>query len=131
MGSHCEWKCSSCGYAVWTHGLLEFYRDAAGVRKPYGHPVPASEEAERRGIWGFFSIGYCPSCDMTEDVILFELETPWKKRGSRPAKRKYELNHEPRCSNCGGRLYEALPEGEITCPRCNKGVFQVARSLQS
>jgi len=110
---------------------LEFYRDTSGVRKPYGHPGPASEEAAERGIWGFSSIGYCPRCDITEDFILEEFERPWKRFSDRDARRKYQLNHEPRCSNCGGRLYEVLPEGEITCPRCNKGVFEAGRSFIS
>jgi hypothetical protein len=60
MGSWYKLKCDNCGYSVNTSGPWEFYRDSEGKRKPYGHPVPTSKEAEESGIHGLTGELYCP-----------------------------------------------------------------------
>ena len=76
MASGYVYRCDDCGYSVRTSGPHEFYRDKKGRRKPYGHPTPASREAEQRGIYGFSAEMYCPHCDQVYDVIMFERDEP-------------------------------------------------------
>lgn len=128
MGTGYEWKCTACGYKIETSGPWEFYRDKRGIRKPYGHPTPISREAKRRGIYGLSASMYCPACDTVADSILVEFEAPEKDSlaiwsGRARVKQQYE-HGEPTCMQCGGILYLVLPEDEITCPRCNKGIFE-------
>lgn len=124
MGSGYVHTCDSCGYSVSTSGPWEFYRDSAGRRKPYGHPVPTSEEAKERGIYGLSALVYCFDCDETFDVILIEY-----KNGSYDALsvwgglREYRGEGTVRCPKCDGRNLVLGPnqDREIACPRCREG----------
>lgn len=77
-------RCNSCGYEVKTEGHYEFYRDEKGEVKLYGHPVPFSDEARQRGIYGYYSYLYCGICDKVQKIIIKEFKTPhyneWGKR---------------------------------------------------
>jgi hypothetical protein len=75
MGASYRHTGDRCGYAVETSGPWEFYRDQAGMRQPYGHPVPRSREAKERGIAGFSALMYCTICDQVVDVIVQEYPT--------------------------------------------------------
>ena len=121
MGSGTEWKCNSCGYEVITSGPWEFYRDATGQRKPYGHPVPISDEARQAGMKGFSVKWYCPDCRTVQDVILIEYKEPvahyekWKGFGQ-------SSESAPECPKCGAELKRML-KGHV-CPRCTDGKFE-------
>jgi len=54
MGAGYSHRCNKCGYSVSTSGPWEFYRDNKGERRHYGHPVPFSDEARKRGIHGLY-----------------------------------------------------------------------------
>lgn len=119
MGGHYEWKCDNCGHKVQTDGPLEFYRDAKGHRRPYGHPGPGSKEAEQAGIKGFYAVAYCLHCDSARDALLVEFDSPRDYSG---AWSECDDPSELVCPECGGRLsYEDL--WGIECPRCRKGCF--------
>ena len=109
MGAGYVHECDQCGYSIHTSGPWEFYRDSEGNRKPYGHPKPSSEEARRRGIWGFSAILYCPKCDKTYDIVLNEF--------------RFKEEKAVKCPECGSTslLCAACGDTGITCPRCGKG----------
>lgn len=128
MASVFSHTCDNCGYCVHTSGPHEFYRDSNGNRKPYGHPVPLSEEAKQRGIYGSSEILYCAKCDEVVDVILVEYEQPIGVTGvgwSGPCIPKDEYKEEKpiKCPKCGMQelFYAALEGEEPICPRCRKG----------
>jgi uncharacterized protein YbaR (Trm112 family) len=109
MGTGYSCKCDRCGYSVSTSGPWEFYRDSKGNRKPYGHPVPTSEEARERGIYGFSGELYCPKCDRKfEDLILVEFV------GSSP---DYSLDYLSAWAAWGKA--EDMFKGGVTCPECH------------
>ena len=115
------WRCKKCGYTVTISGNHEFYQDDACKRKPYGHPVPLSEDAKGHGVKGFFVNYYCPKCREIRDAIIKEFRQSvfddWWIKAIDCQK------SEPLCDKCGARLKESLDESDI-CPRCNKGIFQ-------
>ena len=126
MATFFSHTCENCGYSVHTSGPHEFYRDSDGNRKQYGHPVPLSEEAKQRGIYGSSGILYCAKCDEVVDVITFEYEKPIKSDGvgwSGPGIPKYEYKEEKpiKCPKCGGQDLIPSEDEEVACPRCRKG----------
>jgi len=54
MAAFSKWKCERCGFTVETGGPHEFYRDDNGEFLPHGHPTVGSEEAEKKGVKGFY-----------------------------------------------------------------------------
>ena len=76
MGAHYTYRCEACGHEVSTSGPWEFYRDEQGRRQAYGHPVPCSKEAARRGVYGLSGELYCPTCDRVFDLVLVEFKQP-------------------------------------------------------
>lgn len=130
MGAGYEYICDTCGYKVETSGPWEFYRDTEGQRKPYGHPVPMSQEAEEAGIKGFSINAYCPQCDRVRDVILVEFETPRDYHAAWAGCGRLPDDHQLTCGICGGRLCEYLP-GKLSCPRCQKGTFKHTKFWKS
>ena len=120
--------CSNCSYSVSTSGPHEFYRDADGVRKPYGHPAPFSDEARERGIYGLSGALYCAKCDEVFDVILVEFEEPAQNDimvwgGRCTPKQGYRGRRVIKCPKCTIRnLILIRQEGEEPmCPRCRRG----------
>lgn len=126
MGAGYSFACHSCGYSVKTSGPWEYYRDAGGRVRPYGHPVPASVEAARAGIWGLVGHVFCPSCRGAKEVILQEFARPAYRSievwGGR-AEVRPEYREEPTCPDCSGPVYLGNLEGQA-CPVCRKGNFR-------
>ena len=127
MGAEFIHKCDKCGYSVSTSGPWEFYRDTNGKRKFYGHPVPESEEARQRGIYGLSGNVYCSNCDKTFDIILVEFKEPsqdslWVWCGRCEPKDEFKKKGAVKCPECGNINLILEPVGKkVTCPRCNKG----------
>jgi len=128
VGSSYRHRCDGCGYEVSTSGAWEFYRDRRGRRRPYGHPVPRSETARRRGIYGLSVEVYCPGCDKVSDAVLVEFVKPCHESimvwsGQCEPKEEFRREDAVRCPRCGSTdlLLEAVDEKEVACPRCRKG----------
>jgi hypothetical protein len=131
MAAGWDWKCTHRGYRVTTSGPHEFYRDDEGNRKPYGHPVPMSHEAARCGIKGFSTLAYCPTCDTLRDEVIMEFDGPAgvldafrRVRDVTVAYKDIGGLHECICPECKGKLLDMLTD--VECPRCKKGVFDLA-----
>jgi hypothetical protein len=123
-------KCNKCGYSVSTSGPWEFYRDSKGERKWYGHPLPLSDEAKSRGIYGPSGILYCPYCDEMFDRILVELRNPshdslsvWLDR-CEPID-EFKGKSAVKCPRCGhsNLILGPVQDREIACPRCKEGTL--------
>lgn len=69
-------RCNWCGHSVDTSGPWEFYRDAQGNFKRYGHPSPISEEARQHGVDGMYGDLYCPNCDTVFKLVIMEFKFP-------------------------------------------------------
>jgi hypothetical protein len=126
MGMSCLYRCDKCGWEFWTWGPREFYRDASGNRLPYGHPLPASPEAERHGISGLDAQLFCLTCGKTHQVVLDEF--PRSVHDPLSAWRPPRTPVQPNCPDCGQpRLVAALPDDQpIPCPRCGRGPLRLA-----
>ena len=130
MGAVFEHKCTSCGYSVSTSGPWEFYRDKNGQMTPYGHPVPASKEAQERGIYGFYGTLYCPICDATHEIILVEFKEPCRRSiqawgGEFEPKEEYQKKDAVKCPSCGSiaLLFGPAKEKQLVCQHCGKGMM--------
>lgn len=129
MGVGYRYMCDRCFYCVRTSGPWEFYRDSKGNRKPYGHPVPTSEDGKEQGIWGFSGDLYCPKCDKTFDIVLVEFTGPSEGYASAWAgwKRWTELKHERRaiCPECRTTqmIWDTKEAEKAVCPRCKEGML--------
>ena len=129
MGASFSHQCDNCGYTVNTSGPWEFYRDKNGVKKPYGHPVPTSKEAEDNGIKGLYGTFYCSKCDKTFESIIVEYKKSTKHSldvwgGMAEPLDEYK-NLILKCPDCGNidLLTDASNEKLINCPKCKKGKF--------
>jgi hypothetical protein len=128
MGCWFNWECDSCEYEFTTEGPWEFYRDERGRRRDYGHPSPASPEAEQRGIYGFWGKLYCPDCDAVKNVIIVEFREPCRGAlgawfgGSEP-RPEYASGDRPVCPKCKGKrlMMDMALDETFPCPRCRKG----------
>ena len=130
MGTGYTYKCDGCGYSVSTSGPWEFYRDSEGNRKPYGHPVPTSEEAKERGIYGFSGELYCPKCDKTFDLILVEFKgssldyfSAWAGWGEAEDVSRQEGGVI--CPECHvtNLIWDTTEAEEAVCPHCKEGIL--------
>ena len=121
MAAYWDHKCDGCGLEFTTSGGWEFYRDAVGEVRPYGHPLPASEEAAAAGVYGTCCTAWCPACQECVDVVEVEMGSPlartpfmWLELGRQ--------ERQPRvCPKCGGTetIVDGDPHGETApCPRC-------------
>ena len=128
MGAEYSHKCNKCGYFVSTSGPWEFYRDSKGDRKFYGHPVPISDEARQRGIYGLSGELYCSNCDETFDLILVEFKKPsqdsssvWS--GKCEPKNEFKGEGAVKCPKCGSTnlILGPVEDREVACPRCKEG----------
>ena len=131
MAGGCDYKCNHCGYKVSTSSPHEFYRDSEGNRKIYGHPVPFSEEAMHYGVKGLSMMSYCPKCDAVRDVVMVEFDGPTGVldafKSGLDVMRAYESIGglaSAVCPECQTRLLDNLIS--LECPRCKKGVFELA-----
>lgn len=120
--------CDVCGYTISTLGPWEFYRDANGERKLYGHPVPISEEAARGGIHGLSGIVYCSVCDRSFDLILVEFKEPCYRSllvwaGQCEPKDEYKKEDTVKCPFCGNTrlVFCDREDADMRCPWCGKG----------
>jgi cytochrome c-type biogenesis protein CcmH/NrfF len=127
MGAWFTHKCDKCNYEVHTDGPWEFYRDKEGKRKMYGHPVPASKEAEESGIAGLTGHLYCPQCDTVSEVILVEFKTPTKDSmdvwsGRAEPHEEYKKLDAVKCPKCGNTdLILGDDQEPLSCPQCENG----------
>jgi len=128
MGAQYSHTCNKCGYSVTTSGPWELYRDRQGERRWYGHPVPLSDEAKKRGIHGLSGTVYCPSCDERCDLILVEFKKPshdslsvWS--GKCEPLDEFKEKGAVKCPRCGHSdlILGPVEDREITCPRCKEG----------
>jgi ribosomal protein S27E len=137
MGSQYIHRCNHCGYSVTTSGPWEFYRDAQGEIKPYGHPVPASEEAQERGIYGLSATLYCSECEKTYSLILVEFKKPFfrgdgsiwldkHEAGECEPREEYKRGDAVKCPKCDNTKMILEPEEkrEMPCPKCGKGLLE-------
>jgi hypothetical protein len=120
MGAGTKYGCDKCGYSFETYGPWEFYRDAQGNIKPYGHPVPASVEAAESGIHGFMETKYCLACRKLVDILLVEFNAPRDYCSAWFGTSGLDTSV---CPDCGGTdlLYYDLEDRTILCPKCNEG----------
>lgn len=138
MGSKYTYQCDQCDYIINTSGPWEFYRDTAGRMRPYGHPVPRSETARKRGIKGLRAEMYCVHCDKTYKIILYEksrremrvfsdIWSLWRQAKGSNAER------EVKCPGCGrdDMLLKLGNIREVFCPRCKRGQFRLLMELIS
>ncbi len=130
MGAGYTLHCNACNYSVETSGPWEFYRDENGRCHEYGHPVPVSEAAAERGVYGFFGKLYCSTCDKVVDVILVEFKEPCRDHyliwlGDHEPQEKYLDEDAVRCPVCENRFLILEPDNDHapSCPRCGKGVL--------
>jgi len=121
-------KCHICGYTVSTSGPWEFYRDAPGKRKTYGHPVPLSQEAAQAGIHGLSAIVYCAVCDKSFDVVLVEFKQPCRRPlsvwlGECEPKEEFKEEDVVKCPDCGNTrlVFGEYENADTRCPRCKQG----------
>ncbi|MDD2252226.1 MAG: hypothetical protein PHQ10_04600 [Dehalococcoidales bacterium] len=126
MAVFATYECDVCRHRVSINGPHEFYRDSAGNRKHYGHPVPVSVEAKNAGIKGFYFNFYCPVCDATKEAVIAEFKKPLDDIKCWKALKKHFI--EPFCDDCGGKLYDSTAEG-LKCPRCEGGHLRRDRSM--
>lgn len=128
MGAKFRHKCDRCGHCVFTSGPWEFYRDSKGNRKPYGHPVPTSEDAKQRGIYGLSGDIYCPKCDKVFDLVLVEFVKPaldslmvWA--GGCEPRGEFKREGAVKCPLCDSidLILETSENREVLCPRCKAG----------
>jgi predicted RNA-binding Zn-ribbon protein involved in translation (DUF1610 family) len=110
------WKCESCGWTINTSGPHEFYRDNAGIRKPYGHPSPISEEAKKQGVKGFYIKGYCPTCDEAREAITVEFDDTVHRNWWIESLRKDVRHIEPICNVCHTKIIKEFYSKP--CPKC-------------
>lgn len=127
MGAAYSHTCGTCGHSVSTSGPWEFYRDAAGERHEYGHPVPVSEEAARAGIAGLSAELWCPHCDRVHDLVVVEFEQPagsgfeaWA--GGAMPKEEYRREGAVRCPDCGAVDLVLGESEQADCLRCGGGM---------
>lgn len=129
MHRHYVHVCQSCGAEIQTSGLWEFYRDAKGNFKNYGHPVPESIEAEESGIYGLYGHYYCLDCHENTPSIVLESKVPvFEKTAIWQVKLDllppYGHHYRPGCIHCGSEKLLLAPRPHILCPRCQKGFLK-------
>jgi hypothetical protein len=138
MGTATVYKCNVCGHEVRNSGPWEFYRDAKGRRKQYGHPCPNSKEAEERGVYGFTYEVYCFDCDKTSEIILIEFKKPsfssleWWSMRCEP-KEEYKKRDKIRCPICKGDnlIINKAENAKMLCPKCKKGELKSLLIIQT
>jgi hypothetical protein len=64
VGFYLQLKCESagCGFSATIGNATEFYIDAEGVERPYGHPTCFGPEAAKAGISGYWRDLLCWEC---------------------------------------------------------------------
>ena len=116
MAAFSKWKCERCGFTVETSGPHEFYRDDNVELLPYGHPTVGSEEAEEKGVKGFYICGYCIQCDSAKVIIIREFNSPIHNWHCHILDNNEVKSFKPICGECGTRLI--LDFFEKPCPKC-------------
>lgn len=118
MGSTHTFVCRKCGKTTSTSGPWEYYRDKASRRRNYGHPLPISETAEKRGCCGLWAELYCKKCKKTFKVILFETRRRNVDIWDEWERIKID---QVKCPKCGRKnmVLEMQKGDKVICPRCN------------
>ena len=130
MGTGYSLKCNTCLYSVETSGPWEFYRDEKGRRHVFGHPVPVSEKAVQRGIYGLFEEVYCPTCEKVVKAILVEFKEPCRDplqmwSGQCEPMDEYKKESAVKCPKCRNKYLILEPDNDHppSCPKCEKGTL--------
>lgn len=116
----------ACGCSFDTSGQHEFFRDAIGGLRLYGHPLAKSPEAKAAGIAGFCGKMHCLACDSAVDVVMREFQHPQSRDADLWTPNAIPLKPvEVRCPACGDEspVMGDLPFGdEIPCPMCGGSI---------
>ena len=116
MGVYAEFHCPECGFRVRIGGPEEFYYDPSGRRRHYGHPQPASEEAQAAGVSGFFSHMWCPGCRDIKHVVVAEFDAPLQPQSAWMRLAALAEDDGPAfCPDCSVELGSRVGNG---CPEC-------------
>lgn len=131
-------ECDKCSYSVETSGLHEFYRDDEGSRKPYGHPIPMSQEAAKRGVCGLSAALYCPKCDKVHDLVVVEFKEPPKDSlsmwlGQTEPTDEFKKEGAVKCPDCGNPdlVLGTDEDREVLCPSCTDGKLIASLDIQT
>ncbi len=111
--------CSECNYLVETEGPWPYWREGKAR-----HSYESLYEACTRPIHGLMAIVYCPHCDKKKEYPIVEYERPLPNLSGiwwTDIPRKTKLS----CHRCKEPVYLILPPGEVKCPRCKKGTFDL------
>jgi Zn finger protein HypA/HybF involved in hydrogenase expression len=111
--------CCYCNYLVETEGPWPYWREGK-VRQYY----ESLYEACSRPIQGLMARVYCPYCDKKKEYRIVEYEKPLPNLSGiwwTDIPRKTKLS----CHRCKKPVYFILPPGEVKCPRCKKGTFDL------
>lgn len=114
-----KFLCSYCNYLVETEGPWPYWRDGR-TRQSYD----SLYEARSRPIQGLMATVYCPHCDKMKEYPIVEYEKPLPNLSGiwwTDIPRKTKLT----CHRCKKPVYLILPPGEVKCPRCKKGTFEL------
>ena len=111
--------CSYCNYLVETEGPWPYCREGE-ARQSY----ESLYEACSGPIQGLMARVYCPHCDKNKEYPIVEYDEPLVNLSEAwwttiPRKTK------PKCHKCEKPVYLILPPGEVKCPRCKKGAFDL------
>ncbi len=116
MGVYAEFYCRQCGFRVRFGGPEEFYYDAYGRRRNWGHPLPASDEARQAGISGFLTRMWCPHCRSVKHAVIAEFKQPLQYTEAWERLAEMDEPREPAvCPDCGRPLGCCIRSG---CPSC-------------
>ncbi len=113
-----RYLCSYCSYLVETKGPWPYCR--GGKQR---HSYENLREACSGPVQGLMARVYCPRCDKNKEYAIVEYESPLANLSevwwAAPEKTKVM------CHKCRGKVHLILPPGEVRCPRCKKGTFDL------
>jgi Zn finger protein HypA/HybF involved in hydrogenase expression len=128
MGFFYQLVCKKCSFNRNTSGPWEYYIDKKGQMKSYGHPMPCSVEAAKRGIWGLTAEVFCKQCCGVYKIILVEFKKPvlelaqvWIARPEGKDDYEHGSIYCPNCNSIDLVLSPDENEAPIICPKCKKG----------
>ena len=114
-----RYSCDHCFYLIETSGPWPYYKQKK-EKVQYENFMDASSGP----IHGLRAQVYCPSCDKKKEYPIVEYEKPLPNLCGiwwTDIPRKIKLT----CHRCKGPVYLILPPGEVKCPKCKKGTFDL------
>lgn len=114
-----RYSCDHCFYFIETSGPWPYYKQRK-QKVRYEDFMDASSGP----IHGLRAQVYCPSCDKKKEYPIVEYEKPLSNLSAiwwTDIPRKTKLT----CHRCKEPVYLILPPGEVKCPRCKKGTFEL------